>query len=296
MAEATPELNEFVISESEGYACMDIDTAEAAYFLLRELKSLNIEDLEPDDRLCSICQQEYCFDEGQKHPHGPVKTPCGHIFGDECLMIWLENMDAWSKYGLDAEADDYEVPVEMSNTSCPNCRREFFPEQVKDVMEELVQRILFWDLAYAYADVTRTAEEENCRRPVMEYIRFFNWTHELEPIQMRVRWKFDKIVQEDLLKFARAQKAYKFTPEHENKRIQLERIARKDLSKCWRSNRERLSLVNGGYYYAFDINCDEDEREEFKDQPMEKAFLEAKQETHNEQNQTQPDEQQPEGI
>lgn len=295
MEESTSELNEFVISEFEGYASMHIDTVEAAEFLMGQLKPLNIEDLDPDDRLCTICHQEFCFDKNQKHPHAPVETPCGHVFGDNCLMMWLETMHSWSSYNPDPDAEDDKVPVETSNASCPNCRREFFPEQAKDTMEELVQRILFWDLVYAYVGVTRTAEEEHCRIYVMRYIQFFSSTHELKPIQMRVRWDFDKHVQTDLLKFSRAQKAHKLTSEHENRRIQLERIARKDLLKCCKiRNGACCDLVDGGYDYDFDINCDDDEQEEFKGQPMEKAVFEANQETQNKRNQ--PDEQQAEGI
>ncbi len=64
------------------------------------------EELGVEDRMCGICQQD--FEEGSpgrwKQEDGanlPVRLPCRHVFGKECLMSWL-----------------------MENSTCPYCRAE----------------------------------------------------------------------------------------------------------------------------------------------------------------------------
>ena len=83
---------------------------------LRELPHPSIRDLQPENRVCPICQEPYGMDgpQGgpQNHPQGsvsisgsvveyPVKLPC-HVFGSECLKTWL---------------------TPSKNESCPLCRR-----------------------------------------------------------------------------------------------------------------------------------------------------------------------------
>lgn len=270
MEESTSESNEFVIPELAGYAWMDIATCEAADFLMTLLEPVEMKDLDPDDRLCTICQEEFYFSENLKLSHIPVKTPCGHIFGANCLMTWLETMYAWSNSDPNPDANDLEIRMEMSNASCPNCGREWFPQQSKDSVEALEHRINFWDVAYASAGVTRTEKEMRCRDHVVQYINYFNAAHKLKPLHRKLMWELDGTAQIDLLDFISFQKTQKLTSELENRMIRLERIARKDLPQC-------CNLIDGGYgyEYAFDINRDDDERDEFKGKPMEKAILEA---------------------
>ncbi|MCJ1467423.1 hypothetical protein MMC07_006048 [Pseudocyphellaria aurata] len=270
MEESTSESNEFIIPDLAGYAWMDIATCEAADFLMTLLEPVEMKDLDPDDRLCTICQEEFYFSESLEISHTPVKTPCGHVFGHNCLMTWHETMYAWSNSDPKPDADDFDIRMEMSNASCPNCRRECFPRQLKDSVEALEHRIAFWDVAYASAGVTRTEKETRCRDHVVRYIKYFNVAHKLEPLHIKLMWELDGTAQIDLLDFTNFQKAQRLSSELENRRIRLERIAKKNLSKC-------CNLIGGGYgyEYAFDINRDDDERDEFKGKPIGKAFLKA---------------------
>ncbi|MCJ1469074.1 hypothetical protein MMC07_007706 [Pseudocyphellaria aurata] len=312
MEEKTSELNEFVISDCKGYAQICIKACSAANFLMN-LEVLEVDDLDPHDRVCTICTEELSFSTNPKLAHIPVKTPCGHIFGLNCIMMWLEPL-----YSLPEPNPDngLEFTIEKTNASCPYCRREFFPPGgSKLAVEELEQHIRFWDAAYASAGVTRTAKEEQTRNDVVKYINFFGAMHGLTLLDRSWKWDFMYCAQEELLKFARAQKAHKLIAEHENRRIRLERIARKDLQQCCRlideedeydldendeydsdkndeddsdkndedEDEEILELYrdgscyliseDGGYEYHFNINCDKDERLEFAGKRMEKAIL-----------------------
>lgn len=69
--------------------------------LMTILQSVALDDLVDEDSNCTICLQPLSHSDGMVRVDIPVKTPCGHIFGTECICTWIKN-----------------------NTSCPNCRRE----------------------------------------------------------------------------------------------------------------------------------------------------------------------------
>ena len=71
-----------------------------------EAEEVDIPSLEEEDRTCSICRMDYSAgedDEGQAEQ--PLKLPCQHIFGDQCIKIWLNA-----------------GPTAASRRSCPTCR------------------------------------------------------------------------------------------------------------------------------------------------------------------------------
>jgi len=39
-----------------------------------------------DDYCCSLCKEQYLSGFPDKSPEYPVKLPCGHIFGTDCIM------------------------------------------------------------------------------------------------------------------------------------------------------------------------------------------------------------------
>ncbi|KAL9066128.1 MAG: hypothetical protein Q9161_007786 [Pseudevernia consocians] len=72
----------------------------------------------PPDSTCMICLDAY----GTQSPcngditEGPVRLPCKHLVGSECISIWLS-------------------PDETAQNSCPYCRATFFPAQPRPYME-----------------------------------------------------------------------------------------------------------------------------------------------------------------
>ena len=73
---------------------------------LSSLPKVSTSDLPADSMTCTICSDEYGTASGiDKKAEHPVRLPCSHIVGAECIAKWL---------------------TERSN-SCPYCRHEFFP-------------------------------------------------------------------------------------------------------------------------------------------------------------------------
>ncbi|MCJ1423591.1 hypothetical protein MMC29_001475 [Sticta canariensis] len=177
----TPTPDTFVIADDEAYAMTDIQTFKVAEYLLTKLEPINLENMESVDRVCAICRQEFCVSEAVKHSHTPVKTPCGHIFGKKCIMKWLEPLSFW---GL---REDYDTePLNNlpwaidGKTSCPVCRRDFFPNFRVEPMESLAQRLFLWDMAYYRAGVAFSDHERQSRKVLWEYVEYCRSMDELE--------------------------------------------------------------------------------------------------------------------
>ena len=79
-------------------------TSDARVFL-RNLPILLVAEVPSEDRTCQICQETYLHGDQFEQP---VKLPCGHIFGKECINRWLS-------------PDEIEP-----KSSCPMCRVSFF--------------------------------------------------------------------------------------------------------------------------------------------------------------------------
>ncbi|PVH80109.1 hypothetical protein DL98DRAFT_532318 [Cadophora sp. DSE1049] len=69
--------------------------------LMTVLRSVDLDDLADEDSDCTICTLPLGNPDGIVKPEIPVKTPCGHIFGNQCICTWIRD-----------------------NATCPNCRRE----------------------------------------------------------------------------------------------------------------------------------------------------------------------------
>jgi len=77
-----------------------------------------LENLPPDEHQCSICREDYGTCHEGKKPELPARTLCGHVFGFDCLRLWLAD-----------------------HASCPLCRR--YCSQVPHcVVEEVFDRQL----------------------------------------------------------------------------------------------------------------------------------------------------------
>lgn len=84
---------------------MDPDAVErsAIRAFIKSLPRVQLKELGPDvtEKNCPICLSEY----GTASPTDtPIKLPCRHILGADCMSIWLVS----------------------GKTSCPHCRREIF--------------------------------------------------------------------------------------------------------------------------------------------------------------------------
>ncbi|MCJ1466244.1 hypothetical protein MMC07_004863 [Pseudocyphellaria aurata] len=159
------------------YAETDFDVWQAIR-TFNELEVVNLSEIDPEDRTCSICMQPYEDPENGGVLHIPVRLPCAHVFGKECLAQWLTPLGAW-KYTMDAEWErakgwfETELVHCHGSTDCPLCRRELFPRvPYAESFGGLVARVLFFDLAYEKVGCGRSQEEERSRADLMQYIEF----------------------------------------------------------------------------------------------------------------------------
>lgn len=252
-ASQTTKPNEFVIPDDHGYALTSIEISEVAEFLMTKLEPIKMEDLAPDDRLCAICHAELFISEDVELSHAPVKTVCGHVFGKNCIIRWLDHLCLWldEDYVLDGDSESFSL--EDSQSGCPICRRVFFPECAVQPMEMVLSRLAFWDTAYASAGVARSEKEEHSRRYLWQYV-IYGCSILPNLLDSEVDLLFYEDAQECLMEFVECLEGQSLTTVQEALRKKLERIGRKDLKKCLYKNG---SIV-------FDIDRDDNERSEFE--------------------------------
>ncbi|MCJ1467010.1 hypothetical protein MMC07_005632 [Pseudocyphellaria aurata] len=153
----SPVLNTLDVLEDFTYAFTARETWRIINFFREEFrKPVNVDDLTPEDRKCDICTDEFT-----DASHRAVKLPCGHIFGMECIELWL------TPFVSNRHEED---PSRGANT-CPKCRRIFFPPQLAlDEPNAVEARIKLWDLAYAHVGVALSDAERRVRADVLQYI------------------------------------------------------------------------------------------------------------------------------
>lgn len=252
----TPRPNEFAISKDTAYAVTDVEIWEIIEYLVTKLRPVRLEDLDPDDRVCSICQEELLGSEDVSPSHAPVKIMCGHIFGRKCIIRWLNPLCTWEF--LINHQTAHPDQLLYANSSCPMCRADCVPEVVVEAAELVACRLCFWDMAYASAGVARSEREERSRASLVKHIIYCRSIYEDKTDE---EWDLDlfKVVQDSLLGFVESLKRQTLTAEQERLRKRLERIGRKDLAKCPFANEA----------FAFNIDSDDNERAEFANQPLE---------------------------
>lgn len=253
----SPKPNEFIIPENEGYAKTEVETGTAAEFLMTKLEPVDFEHLISHDRICAICRQEFCIAKDVKVSHAPVKLVCGHVFGENCIIKWLDPLSFWGLVEKDSEFEVGKVSFEIARTSCPICRRVFFPEYWVEPMQLLAHCLDFWDTAYACAGVSRSVKEEHSRKYLWEYVEY---CRSIDEHEISIEWslELDHYVQWLFGEFVQFLKKQKLTREQEELRRKLEQIGRKNLKKC--------AIKNG--LYVFDLDRDDDERIEFEHEPL----------------------------
>lgn len=170
----------FGLADNEAYALTDIGTFNVAEFLLTKLEPINLDELESADRECTICHHEFRTSGVVKHEHTPVKTPCGHIFGQKCIIKWLQPMNFWGLKDESHTEPAENLPWVHGKTSCPMCRVEFFPPFQVEPMELVAQRLFLWDIAYGHARVRYTDRERYSRRILWDFVEYCHSMDELE--------------------------------------------------------------------------------------------------------------------
>ncbi|MCJ1272187.1 hypothetical protein MMC22_012095, partial [Lobaria immixta] len=219
-----PKPNEFIIPPYEAYAMTDIETWQAAEFLMTKLEPVPLEDLDHDDRECTICQQEFCVSEDANLSHPPVKTVCGHNFGKLCITRWLDPVCFWGlAEGAHPTIHGMDTSLLVAANSCPTCREVFFPQPDREPMELLAARLWLWDNAYAFAGVARSEIEERSREHLWKYVKYCRSINEFE-LSDKVQHEFFVDSFSNLLQYAQRLKLIPLTPVQEALRKRLEKL------------------------------------------------------------------------
>ncbi|MCJ1469530.1 hypothetical protein MMC07_008163 [Pseudocyphellaria aurata] len=156
-----PVLNTLDSFEGYTYAFTNVDTWLAIRFFLSEFVFVDVDDIELEDRQCSICTAELADD-----LHPAVSLPCSHVFGLECIESWLR------PYPSLTVNEGLELREPLGANTCPLCREVFFPPHTAiDTLHLMEARIAFWDLAYAHVGVALTDTERHARADLLLYIR-----------------------------------------------------------------------------------------------------------------------------
>lgn len=144
---AGPAVSTLDVFEYITYASTSTETMQVIEFFLEELKPIQAEDLEPEERNCYICTDDF-----RAGSHIAVRLPCNHHFGEECIQNWLRPYETPTK-----TKDEWEYGA----NSCPLCRQVFFPEQRNcDVLPEMEMRIKLWDKVFAYVGIALSEQED----------------------------------------------------------------------------------------------------------------------------------------
>ena len=83
---------------------------------LKSLPLVSLKDLSEDNKDCLICLESYS--DPRKNSEVPVRLPCNHVMGKDCLQRWLRSSDSNS-----------------NNNTCPMCRTVLFqrpPPSIED--------------------------------------------------------------------------------------------------------------------------------------------------------------------
>ena len=87
----SPQVNTLDVDYTLTYAGTLNETWQIINFFLEELKPVETADLEPEDRNCPICAEDFTIDF-----HRAVRLPCNHCFGEPCIKRWLSPCMPWS--------------------------------------------------------------------------------------------------------------------------------------------------------------------------------------------------------
>ncbi|MCJ1428285.1 hypothetical protein MMC29_006194 [Sticta canariensis] len=209
------------VFEKRTYAFISTETWQIIKFLLEELTPVDTPDLEPEDHRCAICAENFTTDD-----HPPVRLPCGHVFGKDCIQEWLRPYSPFFPY------NGHEMKV-GANT-CPMCRREFFPEQRGfDILPNIEARIKLWDKAYAHVGIALSERERQAREDLLRYIDYYEMARHnvyFYPFtwpQSTDHWADNQ--RKWLLECSRDLKRTNLTPKQEHLRQGLEEFARQDV-------------------------------------------------------------------
>lgn len=158
---ASPAVSTLDVFEHIAYASTSTETMQVIGFFLEALQPIQAEDLDPDERKCHICSDDF-----RAGSHVAVRLPCNHHFGEQCIQNWLRPYENPTK-----TKDEWKCGA----NSCPLCRQVFFPEQRNcDILPEMEMRIKLWDKVFAHVGIALSEQERQAREDLLLFIQKYH--------------------------------------------------------------------------------------------------------------------------
>lgn len=179
----------FVLFPDEAYAGTSISEWKLLSLRVEILKPVKLDDIEPENQQCDICQESFSPSEDGTSQEKPVSLPCGHVFGKECIAGWMADSHGNSAVRLE------------TTFTCPKCRTKF-TDPISEVQAPKIEsRLRFWDLVYEKLGILRSVEEEECRKCLWRFVE------EQKTEQNKKNWdlwrpRFDFLAQQSGLRIA----------------------------------------------------------------------------------------------
>ncbi|MCJ1424416.1 hypothetical protein MMC29_002304 [Sticta canariensis] len=175
----------FELDDDEAYAGTEADVWHAIR-AFNNCEVVGLNELTPEERTCLVCKLPFDDpEEGEEVLHIPVRLPCSHVMGKECLAKRTTPFGAWQdNWNSEWEErrgwfDSPRSPRVMFSGSadcpvhCPVCRQDFFQEPLlAESALGLEARLMLWDRAYARVGCLRSEREEQSRADLIRYVEF----------------------------------------------------------------------------------------------------------------------------
>ena len=141
------------------------ETSPTAQFVAQLPQVPLTEILDPRDRECPVCREVFATGteevaQGEQMPERPVRTPCNHIVGNQCLLRWL-----------------FGEPGYPPHDTCPSCRGHLgIPQSPESRQREPAEPHDFDDglvVEQSEAPNQETITDEELERQLLTHLR--NW-------------------------------------------------------------------------------------------------------------------------
>ena len=176
-------------TQPQGQAMFELDDHEAyartktdiwlAIRAFNNCEVVGLTELPLEERECLVCKLPFDDPEdGEEALHVPVRLPCSHVLGKECLAKRTTPFGAWERSWLgkweerSGWFEDY-IPEFSGSADCPVCRQALFqPPLDAESALGLEARLVLWDCAYARTGCLRSEREEQSRADLIRYVEF----------------------------------------------------------------------------------------------------------------------------
>lgn len=268
----------FELDDDEAYAGTEADVWHAIR-VFNNCEVVGLNELTPEERKCLVCKLPFDDPEdGEEVLHIPVRLPCSHVLGKECLAKRITPFGAWQD-NWNSEWEErrgwinFPMVVFSGSADCPVCRQDFFRRPLfAESALSLEARLMLWDRAYARVGCLRSEQEEQSRADLIRYVEFNRLANgdfvENQQIDVHQRWgelqRYHASAMHRLLSFVCQRRIENvLTPIQARVRLNLELISLRGIDTVLDDPTYRA--VREEAYGAFGLGSDNDHESDMED-------------------------------